>query len=77
MDKEKLSVAKAVAYVVDKMRDGEEISGYELKQRCCRLNPDLSGHYVETFLRKMRLNRRAEMVCINRTRSIYVKLRSK
>ena len=77
MNAEKLSVSKAVAKVIDKMKDREEISGYELKQRCCQLDSGLSGHYVETFLRKMRLNRRDEMVCINRQKSIYMKQRNR
>lgn len=68
---EKITVTKTLKTVIDSLPAGYEFSGYDLKQMCCRQNPELSCHYVETFLKLMRKWRREAVICVNHNRSIY------
>lgn len=71
---EKVTVTKVMKSVIDELPEDYEFSGYDLKQMCCRKEPELSCHYVETFLKLMRKWRREKVVCINHNRSIYRKV---
>ena len=68
---EKVTVTKVMKSVIDELPEGYEFSDYDLKQMCCRKEPELSCHYVETFLKLMRKWRREAVICINHNRSIY------
>lgn len=49
---DKKNAAKAVRIVINAMPTGKEFHGWELKNECVKLYPELKNMYIETFCEK-------------------------
>lgn len=50
----KILVSKTVIQTFNAMPQGKTFYGWELKDRCVSIRPELKNVYIETFLRMMR-----------------------
>lgn len=67
-------ITKAVNKIIDTMPNGKTFHGWELKDKCVELYPELQNVYVDTFLRTMRANRKSNYTLIDRGESLYKKI---
>lgn len=65
--------AKAVREVINAMPKGEHFTGWELKEKCVALYPELKNMYVDTFLREMREYCKSQYQLVSRSESLYEK----
>ena len=63
-----------VRKVIRAMPEGYTFNGWELKNMCVKLQPQLKNMYVETFLREMRAHCKSMYICENRAQSLYSKI---
>lgn len=68
------SICKAVKIVIERMPDGTEFSGKELKRLVVRILPGTKFKYEDTFLRCARKMCRSSFICISRMKSLYKKV---
>lgn len=73
-DKKQINISKLVRETIDAMPIGTKFYGWELRNLCVRGNPEIENAYVETFIKSMRMYRRASVVCISHSRSQYMKV---
>lgn len=66
--------AKAVREVIRAMPQGERFTGWELKEKCVALYPELKNVYVDTLLREMREYCKEQYQLISRSESLYEKV---
>lgn len=66
--------AKAVREVLRAMPEGTQFTGWELKEKCVALYPELKNMYIETFLREMRGCCKSQYELISRNESLYKKI---
>ena len=72
--KEISSICQAVKVVIDRMPEGKEFSGKELKRLVVNILPDARFTYEDTFLRSARKMCRESFICIKRSKSLYRKV---
>lgn len=75
-DGQKICIRKTVYALLKAMPVGTEFHGWELKDECVKVHPELKNAYIETFIRAMRHIRQDygfNIVCINGNESLYRK----
>ena len=72
--KDVVSICQAVKIVIDKMPNGMEFSGKDLKKMVVQILPKVRYSYEETFLRSARKMCRDSFICIKRSKSMYKKV---
>lgn len=72
--KDVASICQAVKIVIDKMPNGMEFSGKDLKKMVVQILPKVRYSYEETFLRSARKMCRDSFICIKRSKSMYKKI---
>lgn len=68
------NAAKAVRKVINAMPDGQQFHGWELRDKCVELDPNLKNVYIETFLREMRQHCHFKYALLSRKESLYMKV---
>lgn len=75
MNKENIGkITKAVNTIIDTMPNGKTFHGWELRDRCVEMFPELRNVYVDTFLRTMRGTRKENYILVDRSESLYKKI---
>lgn len=70
-----LCIRECVNLIVDKMKIGDEISGWDLQRTVASLNSKYTFTFPDTVLRELRRSHRDEFVCCNPRKSIYKKIK--
>lgn len=65
-------IRECVNTIFDRLKDGEQFSGLELKSWVVLLNDDYTHTFPDTILREARRNHRSEFRKLNPRKSIYV-----
>lgn len=73
----KVMISKAVIKVFRAMPQGKMFYGWELKELCCNLYPELAHAYTDTFLRQMRKYFCGCYELISKAQSLYKKTSAK
>lgn len=72
MENKKPCIRECIDIIFDRLKDGEEFSGYDLQRWVTNINDDYKFTYIETFLRECRRHHRSEYKVKNARKSIYI-----
>lgn len=72
-----LNIRQCLDLILGNMKVGDEIGGLQLQREVAKLNPKYTFTYPDTILREMRRLWRKEIICSNRQRSLYKKIKEK
>lgn len=70
-------ISKTLRKVWKDIPVGKEFHGWELRNMCVALEPDLTGVYVDTFLRRLREYYNGCYELVSRSESLYKKIEEK